>query len=181
MKKNIDRIEELISRIFNDNACVFTYDHIAPETFAVDIAGLFNADAERDVLRNVSVGYEEGLVNSTLIIIPETVDSKELFVKLADYVNGIKMEFVLCYCKDKEGVFRSYEIDPSKEYIEGGGKPTIFDENCVEVGEQNILLLLDKLELGVDKGMLPSPVVASINRGDHFIQRFLGPDDEELI
>ena len=48
------------------------------------------------------------------------MDGKDLFVKLADYVNGIEMEYALCCCKDKEGVYKRYEIDPSDEYVEGG-------------------------------------------------------------
>ena len=181
MNKNFDRIQKLVNLIVNGHTCIFAYNDIAPETFTVDIAGIFKADMSRDVLRNVLVGDEEGLSECDFVVIPEPVDSKDVFVKLADYVNGIGMEYAFCYCKDKDGYYKIYEIDLENEYVEGGYEPHFDVVHSVVVGEQNVLFISELLNLGVEDLVLPSPTLMFIEQGEHYTKHLIGPNDEELV
>ena len=183
--ENNNRINELYNMIYDGRACVLLDEGTAPNTFEEDMAVLFKVDVMNDVLRNLLVfndtSVEMGVADCVLVVLPDIVGREEMFVKLADYVKGSGLDYVLCCCANEEGEIRMYSLVQETDYVEGDCEIVIETEEVPTIGAYTMCFLEDSLELGISKKAEPSLVTQAIVQGEHFAKRLIGLNNEELI
>jgi len=172
-----ERINYLKERIYGNGKIVYIDDDMIPDTFAQDMEYIFKVDPEMDILRGAAWG-DDGLVDCTVVVIENDMSREEILVALADYVNGIKIQYIQCAFQNEEGRKLQFELDLDDEYVEGPSELIVGD---ILVLDESNLLIERPLSLGLKPEGEPSDVAKAIAEGRHFIKELIDINDERLI
>ena len=173
-----ERIKYLKDKIYNGAKVVYIDDDMIPDTFAQDMKCIFGCNPETDILCGVERGGDS-VVDCTLAVIEKSISREDFLVVLSDYVNALKLDYILCAMPDQAGSMTQYELDPDDEYVEGPVELYVGD--ILVIGDNDNLLIEGPLKLGLEAGDKPSAAAEAIAEGKHFTKELYDVNDDKIL
>jgi len=149
-----------------------------PETFPQDMETIFGCDPKTDILCGLSCGFD-GASDCVTVLLNKDIAREDILIKLADYVNGIGLNYIFCAFPNEKGIKCQYELEINDEYVEGPND--LYIQDCGVVAGEYTLLIGGPLRLGMDVTGEPSTVATDIAKGIHYIKELIDVNGSPML